>query len=140
MEEVTRELADGLKSLGNIMKMLDEAISATTGNADCAKFKDDQDYIGFYFDEKRFFIGIGYEEPETLLFDTEPRFRICNDAKEKVDCGEVKSDEDGPYWKCELKLYSEEIRFFQLPKNEQLKCLERFLTKCLAVTESIKDR
>jgi hypothetical protein len=139
MVRVTSELAAGLKSLGNIVKMLEEAICGATG-VDSAKFLDDQEYIGFYFDDKRFFVGINYEEPEVLLFETQRPFRLRADAKKRANCGEVKADEIGLYWEHKLEIYSPKIRFFQQSKDGQLKCLERFLAECLAVTKRIEGR
>ena len=138
MEKAGPELAAGVKSLRNILKMLEEAIDAKTDNAKgYYKFKPEWDHIGFDLDNKTFWIGIHYEEPSTLCCETLEGFSVKKDAEKKAGYGAVKSDDNGLYWSHELKLDS---TLFGLSKNEQMKCLEKFVGECLDATKKIKGR
>lgn len=137
MEKAGPELVPGLKSLRNILRMLEEAIIAKTGRATgYCKFVDDRDYIGFNLDKKKFFVGIDYEEPTKLFFETQD-FPVREDAKERAGFGEFEMDEGGwgLMWLHELEL---EPTFFALPKDEQIKSIFDFVDKCLEATRKIK--
>ncbi len=132
MEKAGPELAAGMKSLRNILRMLEEAINA---KADSAKFSDDRDHIGFYVDDKQFFVGIDYEEPTLLGFQTW-EFPVGKDAMQRVDFGKVEADgEGGLIWAHNLELGS---TFFALDRRGQMDRLEDFVGECLDATKKIK--
>ena len=140
MEKAGPELAAGLKSLTNILKMLEEAINA---NADRAKgyYKcvAEFEYIGFALDDKKFLLFINYEDPTILGFQTNGhKFSVTNDAEQRAGFGKWEKNEDwGEIWSHELKLDS---AFFGRSKDDQMKCLFDFVRKCLAATKKIKGR
>ncbi len=99
MEKAGPELAAGVKSLTNILKMLEEAINAKADTTrGYYKFSADWNEIGFYLDKKKLWIGFLFEEPATLCFETQEDFHVRRDAKETVDFRKVDVDDDGLYW------------------------------------------
>jgi hypothetical protein len=141
MEKAGPALAEGVKSLTNVLRMLDEAIIAKSGKAKgYHKFTSDQGSIGYSLDSKKFFVGIDYEEPEVLYFLTLGDFAVKNDAAERAGFGMLVSDKDGRYWQAELNFYSDDVAFFGLSKDEQRQRLDRFVSECLDATKKIKGR
>jgi hypothetical protein len=146
MEKVGWDLPGGVKSLRSLALMLGEAIAAV-------KFAKEKsvawDYVGFSVLEKDklsgkpikpFFLGIYYEHPEVIVFETN-QASVGDDAIERVGFGKLVIDRDkqsGKKWVNELLLDSEDVHFFALSRERQMQRVEEFLRHSLAAANRIR--
>ncbi len=139
MEKVGSELPQGLRSLRSLMMMIEDVVTARKLQySRIAAW----DYIGYYLDNKKFFLGVEYEWPEVIEYCTEG-LAIRADAAESAGFGRVEETDYAPglCWYHELDLSSTEVKFFDLLRAEQqMQRLQEFLDKCLAATDRIVAR
>ncbi len=139
MERVSWELARGVKSLRSLIEMVGESLAAleisSDSNRTCA-----WEWIGYYLESKprRFFVGISYQHPNLLEFDTQD-FKIDKAAYEELGIGRIQKDQYfGEIWVNELDLASEEVHFFALSKTTQMQRVESFIKQSLDAARQIE--
>lgn len=123
MEKVTWQLVEGQRSLRSLLAMVEEAISAT--NLSIHQRTAGWDWIGYYLEGKKAFIGFYFDEPNLLCFEAYVGRPL--DGME-IDFGEVA--DNGTQWDAFLDLAAErEPFFFAQNKANQYKIVEEFLRK-----------
>ena len=119
MEQTNWQLVEGVKALKNLIGMLGEALSAT--NIKIYSKSGAWEWMGYYIEDKKFFVGVYYDEPNLIILNTEV---ALNDNIPK-------EPEKGRYvdngWQNELDLQSESVYFFSRSKASQAACLEEFV-------------
>lgn len=84
LTQVGKYMPEGVRALASMLNMLYEAASAckvTTEKSSGWK------YIGFVLDGKKYWIGLGYDDPEKLVFAT--RCRIDPESAARLGDGEL---------------------------------------------------
>lgn len=138
MEQVTWQLSGGVRALRALTNMLNEVANTCGLRVQPAG---DSTSLGIWLEKKKYWIGIQYDEPETLIFQTW-RSKVDKDAAEQLGL-EVQYEliAKGAYaWAENLELESEEVHFFALSKASQMQRLERFLHECLETVKRIEIR
>ena len=75
MQQVRPELSAGVRSLRSLLSMVAEALASCKVSSKTSKA---WEYIGFDCDSNRFWVGLYYDEPEALVFETnEPTIRCA---------------------------------------------------------------
>lgn len=136
MNRVGWELPAGIRSIRNLLMMLGEAIASR--KLQLAK-SGAWDWIGYYFDNQKFFLGVYFDHPEVVMFETF-RVTISRDAAERLAVGrleEIRSLPGGIRWVQELELESEEVHFFARSREQQMQRLEKFLDDSLKLAAQI---
>lgn len=121
MEHVSWQLVEGVKSLHNLLNMLGKAIES---NKIASKpLSGGKEYIGYYTDEKRNWIGIYYSQPALLIFEVTSNKPL--DANSLKTLGLTEADLDMPNRiSIKFDLSNEENHFFARDRTSQLKFLE----------------
>lgn len=120
METISWQLIDGLKSLKNLTVMIGEALSATSTPIHSRSGA--WNWIGYYLENKKFFVGIYFDTPHLVVLNTE-EVSLRNDCPEEPEIGRYQ----GTGWRNEIDLSSENIHFFSRSKASQIACLEEFI-------------
>lgn len=122
MDHVSWQLIEGVKSLQNLLNMLGKAIE--NNGIDSKPLSGGKEYIGYYTDEKKNWIGIVYEEPASLEFVMNTN--KAPDAKQLKSIGLSEDDMDSA---TRIVIYvdlaSEENHFFSRDRTSQLRFLEK---------------
>src|SRR5581483_1945661 len=128
MQQVTWELPGGVRALRALADMLYEAATACGIKA---RLWGGRERMGVNIDGRRFWIGVYYEKPEVLVFETNYA-AVDRGAAERLGAGTVWEWTQAPGfgWRRELSLDSEETHFFSRSKASQLQLLESFLREC----------
>jgi hypothetical protein len=137
MDKAGWELVAGVRSLRAILTMLEEAITAQKRQP-CRTHG--WGWMGYYLDEKAFYVGVHFDRPGVVSFMTWG-MRLAQDAAKKAGFGKVVPDSTSPtgiLWWYELDLESEEVHFFALPREKQMQCIEEFLRTSLNVARTLK--
>jgi putative methionine-R-sulfoxide reductase with GAF domain len=119
MEAVSWELVAGLRSFKSLIDMIQEALAGN--NIQIHQRSAGWNWHGYYLEKAKLFVGVYFDKPNMVVFDTEVTSKI-NDA-ESLKFGRL----DGDRWYNELDLESEEIHFFARSKASQIQCLEKFI-------------
>ncbi|WP_159452273.1 PD-(D/E)XK nuclease family protein [Singulisphaera sp. GP187] len=140
MEAVGWEMVAGVRSFRALITMLSEALSASNAPK-IAKDPSCWDSCGYYFDDKKFWIGVSYDRPDTLTFMTQ-KIKIAANAVELAGSGRLQQETDpyfpsGRKWIIELSLNSEEVHFFARSRASQMLCIEQFLANSIACAQKI---
>ena len=122
MDRVSWELVDGLRSFQSLMGLINEVL--VTNNFETTKTVG-HEYYGYYFEGKKFYLGMYYNEPHQIVFETQSIFTI--DETENIEFGEIRYGR----WYYKLDMQSEEHYFFARSKSSQMECLDQFLKKSL---------
>jgi hypothetical protein len=135
MGQVTWEMTTGVRSLRNLVDMLYEATAACGMKA---QIKGDAWWIGVFIDGRRYWAGIMYSDPETLVFGTD---YACVDPERAENLGVGSTyewdDKKGHEWRREINLQSEELHFFARSKASQLQFLEQFLRENYELAKAV---
>jgi hypothetical protein len=136
LAQVGKYLPDGMRAWGSLLNMLSEAAAACKVSA---ALHADWESTGLKLDERKYWVGVTYAEPEKLWFGT--RCRIDPVAAGKLGAGEVAEESWVPggfqWWKG-VELEPEPVHFFARSKIGQMQWLEGFLRECLAQARSIE--
>lgn len=136
LTQVGKFMPEGVRALANMLNMLLEAaLACKVSTEKSSGWK----YIGFLLDGKKYWIGLGYDDPEKLVFST--RCRIDPEATARLGEGELTEENwvPGRYrWVRRAELASEAIHFFERSKVSQMRWLEGFLRECLTMARSIE--
>src|SRR5205085_2584948 len=90
------------------------------------------DGLGLKIDERKYWVGVWFPEPEKLWFST--RCRIDPEKAAKIGVGELGEETWVPgrtTWNRGVELDSEPVHFFARSKVSQMQWLESFLRECL---------
>jgi hypothetical protein len=134
--QVGKYLPEGARALSNLLNMLFEAAAACKVPA---KQSTSRDYFGIKLDGAKYWIGVGFDDPENLWFVT--RCRIDPEAAARLGIGELTEENwvPGRYrWWRGIELDSEPVHFFSRSKVDQMRWLESFLRECVAMARSIE--
>ncbi len=136
LTQVGKYMPEGVRALANMLTMLYEAASACKVSTEKSS---GWKYIGFVLDGNKYWIGLGYDDPEKLVFAT--RCRIDPEAAALLNEGELTEENwvPGRYrWVRRAELASESVHFFERSKVSQMRWLESFLRECLDMARSIE--
>lgn len=127
MDSVTWEMPSGVKSFKNLMGMIGENLSNT--NYRCKKAVA-WEWVGFYIDDSKYWVGIILDNPNIILFHTESLVMVDN---LKVDKGVVFNSR----WENRIDLSGENEHFFARSKVSQMSLIEDFLKSSIQFAESL---
>ncbi len=121
MEKTNWQLVEGVKSLKNLVDMIGEALSSASIqiHSKSGAWK----WMGYYIEEKKFFVGIYYDTPNFIFLNTE--VALLDGIPKEPEIGEY----DGGGWQNGLDMESESEYFFSRTKASQIILLEKFLKK-----------
>jgi hypothetical protein len=128
VEKVSWEMIPGIKALIALIDMLAEALAAKKLST---RSSPAQEWRGFYIVNKSFFVGIYFNEPGVVVFNTE--VPLNEKATKTLKVGKLQ----GGQWRNELDLTSEEIHFFARSRASQVQCLEQFIDESLAFGKTL---
>jgi hypothetical protein len=116
--------------------MLYEAASSCGARAQIVGNKD---YMGVYLNKRAYWVGVYFDQPELLVFETGNQ-AVNKDSAEALGVGTVYewSSGAGHGWRRELKLESEEVHFFARSKANQMQVLENYLRDCLELVKKVE--
>ncbi len=130
LTHVDKYMPEGLRALSSLLNMLFEVAAACkTSPKKAAAW----DYIGLSLERNKYWVGLYYEAPEELVFET-VHCRINPEAATRLGVGE--SDEEN--WWRGVELDSEPVHFFSRDKVSQMRWLQNFLRECLDTARSIE--
>ncbi len=140
MEKVGPEMLTGLRAFRSLTAMLSEAIA---GRRMTVKDSFGRDWAGYYFDKgkQEFFLGVYYERLNILVFETKS-FPVVADADTRLGFGKVSRVShtlNKRIWTNELILDSDEVKIFELARDEQMHRIERFLSDSLDAVATIRE-
>lgn len=140
MEAVGWEMVSGVRSFRALVAMISEALSALKAPK-IARDPSCWDSCGYYLDDKKFWVGVLYDKPETLSFMTQ-KIHIAANAVELAGSGRLQQETDsyfpsGRKWINELSLNSEQVYFFARSRASQMLCIEQFLANSMALAQKI---
>ena len=130
MEAISWELINGLNSFRSLMVMLGEVLAAN--NLDHAKSVG-YDFYGYYLNSRNFWIGLYYETPHLLTFETAGSFTLKK--TEDIQIGKIVSNR----WRSDLDLQSEENYFFSRSKVNQMECINQFLRQSIQYAKTLGE-
>src|SRR5579871_2497117 len=136
LTHVDKFMPEGIRALASMLNMLFEAAMACKVSA---KRSASWDYVGLNLGEMKYWIGLGYGEPEKLWFRT--RCRIDPELARQLGEGEVSEESWVPgrfRWSRGAELSSEMVHFFERSKVSQMRWLENYLRECLTMARSIE--
>ena len=132
MEKVEPTLITGIRSFRSLIAMVSEAIAArkVTMHKSFAR-----DWAGYYFskEKREFFVGLYYERPQFLVFETVD-FAVVPDAAKALGFGKML----GSRWEWLLPLDSEEGNFFSVSREEQMECVGRFIDEGVIAANKVR--
>jgi hypothetical protein len=138
MGQVTWELSGGVRALRALNDVLYEVANACGLQA---QPWGDRSSLGIFLDKRNYWIGIQYDQPESLSFQTWNR-EVDKDAAERLGInGLYEWADKGRYgWHRPLDLESEDVHFFARSNTSQRQVLEQFLRECLDTVKRIEIR
>lgn len=129
MDKVSWEIISGIRSFIALIDILAEALAAK--KVSNIKNSAALEWRGFYIENKRFFVGIYFDNPGLVVMNTE--VPLSEKATKKVTLGKLESGG----WRNELDLTSEDIHFFARSKASQIQCLEQFVEESLSYGKTL---
>jgi hypothetical protein len=118
IEPVCSEYLGGIHAFRSLLNMVGEAIASQ--KIPVSLHKGTWDYLGYYLDTNKYFVGIYFESPNLIRFEADTKFIS--------DTSQVK-EAQGERWIIigELDLAAAEQHFFTLSKASQFQCIEAFV-------------
>lgn len=132
-EKVSWEYASGLKSFLNLLNMIQSVLSELKREKHLDLFgmkSIGKDYAGFYINDKKFWIGIYYNEPEKLYFE------ILKDFREKYKEETFQDLDKSPGEPSYIYDFQKEY-FLAFSKEEQKKAIYDFIRSSLSGLENL---
>jgi len=121
MDHVSWQLVEGVKSLHNLLNMIGKAIEHNSIKS--KPLSGGKEYIGYYTEGNRCWVGIYYNQPAYLLFELNLKKTI--DSKNLAKLGLTDQDQDRPDRVfISIDLSNELNHFFSRDRTSQLKYLE----------------
>lgn len=136
ISQVNVQMAEGLRSLRSLLKMLEHA--AVSCRLTVSK-SSTWESIGFQLD-KRYWVGVAYDEPDQLRFQTEA-CRINSELARSLGVGAVIEKSwapNGLIWRRVEELNSEPVHFYARTRARQMQWLEDFISDCVKVAKQIE--
>jgi hypothetical protein len=136
MGQVTWELAGGIRALRNFMNMLVEAAQAAGVKVQAKAYTGE---TGVFLDGHNYWVGINYDYPDRLLFQTWNR-PVSPGAAETLGVGEVHewNNKKGHGWARELDLTAENVHFYARPRASQMQLLETFIRESMEMARKVE--
>jgi hypothetical protein len=130
MERVGYELGKGVASMFNLLEMMGEALEGWW-KANYGGWQQ----LGFRIAKTNYYLYLDLQSPEIVRFLT--ACKIDQAKADSLSFGHTFLLGGSLRWGHELDLASEEVHFYSLSREAQMKCIEEFAHKCLAAAESI---
>jgi hypothetical protein len=134
--QVNWHMGDGVRALRSLLDMLEEVATFCKVSA---KKSTAWDSIGLQLD-KKYWIGVSFDEPEQLRFQTEG-CRIDPKEANNLGVGEVIEKDWAPgglVWRRIAELPSEQVYFYSRSRASQMQWLEAFLRESLDLARRIE--
>jgi hypothetical protein len=134
--QVTWELSGGVRALRALGDML--CTVATACGCHALPYGS-RNYLGVHLENRSYWLGIYYDRPEVLWFETGTR-QVDKEAAARLGIEGVHERESGPGygWGRQLTLDSEDAHFFVRSKARQMHLLQTFLRECLEIVRQIE--
>lgn len=130
MDPVSWELEEGVRSFRSLVDMLGEALRL---NGIQSSRSGAWDWQGYYIDNKHFFVGIYFNEPNVIWINSE----VDLDApmSKEPELGQI----DDRRWNFKIDLATEQVYFFARSRASQLQFLERWVREAVEYGRSLID-
>ena len=136
MDHVSWQLVDGVKSLQNLLNMLGKAIE--NNEIASVPLRGGREYIGYYTDEKKNWIGIFYEEPASLKFEINTK--NAPDDKQLKSLGlSGENMEASTRIVTYVDLSSEDNHFFSRDRTSQQRFLEKQIASWRKTEQNVRQ-
>jgi hypothetical protein len=138
LNHVSWEMPNGIRSLQNLLAMIEEAANSCETSA--TKYGN-SDGVGYYLDGQHYWLGVYYSDPEYLQFES--CTAIDKQQAESFGIGmfeEFSDGREGYFWRRWANLHSEEIHFFARTKSAQVEWLKCFLYDSLVLVRRMELR
>ena len=134
MEKVSWELKEGVRSVWNLLYMIEEAIQSSGKNF--IPIKAGKEYGGVWVDggtKKAAWVGVGdWYNPTVVLFHSSG-VTPAPSKSEGIPYGGI--NKENSRWEYELDLEDEEVHFFARSKESQIRKIEEFINNGIASLE-----
>lgn len=137
LQKVSWELAAGLRSLLDLMKMVKDAIPPLEEDINnvCALQDTRANGYSLKVGETKCWAGIRYEDADRLVFVAQ---KIDKDRGESAGLGTVREADKGTFnWVNEMELSSENVHFFARDAASQAVCIEDFIRRSIEAVRRI---
>jgi hypothetical protein len=136
MGQVTWELTGGIRALRNFMNMLVEAAHVAGVKVQAKAYTSE---TGVFLDGHNYWLGINYDYPDRLLFQTWNR-PVRPDAAQVLGVGDVHewNNKKGHGWGRELDLTAEDVHFYARPRASQMQVLETFIRESMTMAHRVE--
>lgn len=138
LERVTSEMVPGLLAWNHLCEIIVRAAEKCKLNL--GAWRGAYDYWGYTAKDNSFYIGGDWCDPHQIYFATH-ELAIQGKVGDQVDNGTVQTYKGATgdrRWIRFLDLTDQDGAFFKLSKDEQLNCINAFLSECVATMNKIK--
>ena len=100
-----------------------------------------EDYIGFWCESKKYWVGLYLSKPQFVWFETVDNFHMAEGARDRKDIDgefDYMEEDEIDIWQDRLDLSADGGKFFTLSASEQAKQLKDFVQRCLATAKQIE--
>ena len=132
VERVGPDLTGGLRSMRGLVSMIWEAAISLGLKP---RYVPTWDWVSLDLNNHKYYLGIWIDEPSRLRFRTWD-VRI---AEEQIGQEGFWMDKGRLRWENVIDLTSEEIGFFNMDKEDQIKCVEEFVRGSLSKAREIEN-
>ena len=139
MNKVRSNLIPGVRSFVNLLDMIRDAIEKCQKKP---RASDQYDWVGFYIDGGRMWVGLAYGDPSVIRFET-CGLRVHPGKAKLLHKGHIEDDSrarGGSKWVYEVNLERRHGRFFKLSPCGQSRFVLRFLKDSLVCLDRIRWR
>ncbi|MEO0080818.1 MAG: hypothetical protein ABIL25_00800 [candidate division WOR-3 bacterium] len=140
-ERVGWELRQGVNALWYLHTMLGEA--ARELNADPEPTVGQQ-HAGWWLHNKQFWLGVYWDKPSTLVFETTDRVKLDEQTTRTLGRGDVREIGRGARrrirWTISADLEGEDTHFLSRSKERQLLFVKSFLCESLSAVDTIRAK
>lgn len=140
LQKVTWELAVGLRSLLDLMEMVNDAIPRLEDDIEnvCALQDTRANGYSLKVGETKCWVGVRYEDANRLFFVAQ---KIDKDRGATAGAGVVREAGKGASnWENELELSSEDVHFFARDAASQADCIKHFIRQSVEAIRNITTR
>ncbi len=139
--QVGKSMPEGVRALSNLMNLL---LIVAEDCGESPKRAPGWGFMGIILDERKYIVSVEFTDPEMLWFGTRcviDHERALNLVKQREGDLEEVNWVPGRYrWWKGLNLASEDVHFFDRPKDSQRQRLKEFLQDCLRLARSITTK
>lgn len=136
MGQVSFELAGGVRALRNFMNMLEESAHVAGVKVQAKAYPSES---GLFLDGKNYWLGINYDYPDLLTFQTWNR-PVDPDKAAALGVGEVHewNNKKGHGWGRDLDLTADGVFFYARPRAGQMQVLEAFIRESIELARKVE--